>query len=164
MIRRMENLTIRSATREDAAVMHQMIEGLSRAMERESDYHATTKDYEQYGFGDDACFKTLLAFQGVEPVGIVIYFYEFSTWHGRPGVYIQDLYVNSSTRGSGVGQQLLQAVIQRALRRDACYMRLSVYIDNESAAGFYSKLGFEPAHDEVLFKLAHDSFRKLGAE
>lgn len=160
----MENFTIRTAVREDAAVLHQMIADLSRAMSRESDYHASAADYERYGFGDDACFKTLLAFQGKNPVGTIIYFYEFSTWHGRPGVYVQDLYVQSSTRGAGVGRQLLQAVIQRALKRDACYMRLSVYIDNESAAGFYSKLGFEPAHDEVLFKLAHDSFSKLGEE
>jgi GNAT superfamily N-acetyltransferase len=157
----MTRITIRPARPEDAGTIHSMLVELSEAMSRGGDYRASEEEIRRYGFGDRAFFETLLAEIESEPVGLVIYFYEYSTWNGVPGVYIQDLYVSSVFRGSGVGRRLLQSVANAASKREAVYMRLSVYADNDTAAEFYGKLGFMASKDEVLLKLSGREYESL---
>ena len=95
----------------------------------------------------------LLAFEGDEAVGLVVYFFEFSTWRGRPGVYVQDLYVAPRMRGRGLGRDLMDAVGKRSRERGGNYVKLSVYDGNEQAIGFYRTLGFEVCDDEQVLAL-----------
>jgi len=157
----MTRITIRPARREDAGAIHSMLGELAEAMSRGGDYLASEDDIWRHGFGDRAFFETLLAEIENEPVGLVVYFYEYSTWNGVPGVYIQDLYVSSVFRASGVGRRLLQAVAKIASEHEAAYMRLSVYADNETAAEFYGKLGFTRSHEETLLKLSGREYESL---
>jgi ribosomal protein S18 acetylase RimI-like enzyme len=121
---------------------------LSVALNRPHDVKSTPDDIARYGFGPSPAFETMLARRGAAPVGLVLYFYEFSTWRGCRGVYIQDLYVDDALRGSGLGRRLLAAVAADAT--DAHYMRLSVDVGNDEGLGFYGRLGFVAPNEQTL--------------
>ena len=96
----------------------------------------TVADIERYGFDARPRFEAILAFAGEQAVGLAVFFYEFSTWRGLPGVYVQDLYVAPGVRGRGVGRQLIDAVQSRAAEWGGRYVKLSVYDANPGALGF----------------------------
>src|ERR1700742_4784131 len=104
------DIVIGGATRDDAPAIHALLRALAVALRRPHDVQSTPDDIARYGFGPNPAFETVIARRGGEAVGLVLYFYEFSTWRGCPGVYIQDLYVDASLRGSGLGRKLLAAV------------------------------------------------------
>jgi ribosomal protein S18 acetylase RimI-like enzyme len=149
----MKPVRIRCATVEDAPVIHRLLKDLAAALGKSSDIRSSAADIARYGFGDGPRFKTLLAFEGDEPVGLAVFFYEFSTWMGTPGVYVQDLYVSPRMRGRGVGRDLVDAVRDRAAEWDGRYVKLAVYDGNEQALGFYQALGFRICHDEQVLAL-----------
>ncbi|HWA92163.1 MAG TPA: GNAT family N-acetyltransferase [Rhizomicrobium sp.] len=155
-----EEIVIGGATREDAPAIHALLRALAAALDRPHDVRSTPDDIARYGFGLDPAFETMIARRGGEAVGLVLFFYEFSTWRGCPGVYIQDLYVDASLRGSGLGRRLLAAVAARAAARDARYMRLSVDVGNDEGLGFYGRLSFTAPHEQTLV-LDGDPFARL---
>jgi ribosomal protein S18 acetylase RimI-like enzyme len=145
-----DDIDIASATREDALAIHVLLRALALALNRPHDVKSTPADIARYGFGPSAAFETVLARCGGKPVGLVLYFYEFSTWRGCPGVYIQDLYVDDDLRGMGLGRRLLAAVAARAAEQQATYMRLSVDLGNDEGLGFYGRLGFTAPNEQTL--------------
>lgn len=145
-----DGLEITGATRADAPAIHALLRALAQALDRPHDVKSTPADIERYGFGPKPAFETMLARRGPKAVGLVLYFYEFSTWRGRPGVYIQDLYVADDLRGTGLGRQLLAAVAKRAAAEQARYMRLSVDVGNDEGLGFYGRLGFSAPNEQTL--------------
>lgn len=109
----------------------------------------------RYGFGDKKVFHTLLATANARPVGVIIFYPEFSTWRGCPGAYILDLYICDEYRGSSLGKQLVSTTRQFAKEMwDANYLRLAVHTHNRSAIRFYQKLGFSMMEDEHLMVLS----------
>jgi ribosomal protein S18 acetylase RimI-like enzyme len=153
-------IAITVATRADAPALHTMLRALGAALHRTDEVTSSADDIARYGFGDTPAFEALIARRDDEPVGFVLYFYEFSTWRGRRGVYVQDLYVSDDLRGSGLGRQLLAEVAARAATRDARYMRLSVHGGNDHGLGFYERLGFEAPNEQPLV-LDGDAFAAL---
>ena len=149
----METITIRRALRQDAALVHRLLKELAIALGKGDVMTSTSADIERFGFGDDPRFEALLAFDGQEAVGLALYFFEFSTWRGRPGVYVQDMYVAPAMRGRGLGRDLMEAVIRRSRERGGRYVKLSVYDRNEQAVGFYRSLGFEVSDEEQVLAL-----------
>ena len=145
-----DGIVIARATREDAPAIHTLLRALSRALDRPHDVRSTPDDIARYGFGPSPVFETVMARRGGEPVGLALFFYEFSTWRGCPGVYIQDLYVDDDLRGSGLGRRLLAAVAAHATEREAAYMRLSVDVGNDDGLGFYGRLGFTAPNEQTL--------------
>lgn len=143
-------IEIGGATRDDAPAIHALLRALAVALHRPHDVQSTPDDIARYGFGPSPAFETVIARRDGEAVGLVLYFYEFSTWRGCPGVYIQDLYVDASLRGSGLGRKLLAAVAARAAQRRTRYMRLSVDVGNDEGLGFYGRLGFTAPHEQTL--------------
>lgn len=95
----------------------------------------------QHGFGARPLFHAAIAEQGSMAVGMVIYYPDYSTHRGEPGIYVQDLYVDDVARGAGVGRGLLTCMLQ-AQDWDAQYITLGVSPDNAAASRFYSRLGF----------------------
>src|SRR6185437_11121327 len=144
------DIIVANALREDAPAIHELLRKLSVALNRPHDVKSTPDDIARYGFGPNPTFETILARRGDEAVGLVLYFYEFSTWRGCPGVYIQDLYVDDTLRGSGLGRRLLASVAARAFEREARYMRLSVDIGNDDGLVFYQRLGFDAPHEQTM--------------
>lgn len=145
----MAAITIRGARREDAAVVHRLLLDLAGALGKAADLRSSAADIERFGFGDPPCFEAMLAFDGEEAVGLAVFFYEFSTWRGQRGVYVQDLYVAPGTRGRGLGRELIEAVRRRAAEQGARYVKLTVYDRNPAALAFYHAMGFQSCEDEL---------------
>jgi ribosomal protein S18 acetylase RimI-like enzyme len=146
-------ITIRQAVAADAAMVHRLLKDLAITLGKGEVMTSTAADIERFGFGERPHFDALLAFDGDEAVGLAVYFFEFSTWRGRPGVYVQDMYVAPRMRGRGLGRDLMEAVVRRSRERGGRYVKLAVYDGNEQAIGFYRSLGFEVCDDEQVLAL-----------
>ncbi len=131
-----DGIVIARATREDAPAIHLLLRALSRALDRPHDVRSTPDDIARYGFGPSPVFETVMARRAGTPVGLALFFYEFSTWRGCPGVYIQDLYVDDTLRGSGLGRKLLAAVaaMQPSGKRPTCGSRWTSAMTKASAS------------------------------
>ena len=95
--------------------------------------------------------------------GFALFFHNFSTFEGRPGIYLEDLYVRESARGSGLGQALLAHLAALAVARDCARLEWSVLDWNAPAIGFYQKLGARAMDDWTIMRLDGDALTGLGA-
>ena len=130
-----------------------------RALAREIGYayRGSAAALRDHGLGTAPRFRALMAGH----VGMVLYFPEFSTLRGLPGVYVQDLYVAPDARGGGLARQLLGAVLRDAGDWGAGYMRLSVHRGNAGAVAFYARLGFTGDPDEQPLSLDGAALARL---
>ena len=113
--------------------------------------------------GPDPALYGLVAEITGEYAGMCLYFRSFSTWHGRPGVYVQDLWVEERFRGGKVGEALLQRVASLTRANGGIYMRLAVDIRNFGAQRFYSRLGIVHSDTEQVHAIYGDAFMALAA-
>lgn len=157
-------IDIRKAGRHDASHIQTLLVALAEALGKPNDYRGTLKSIETYGFSDRPAFEVLLAWEGNTPIGLILYFFEFSTWRGKPGIYVQDLYVTDGARGTGLGRRLTAAAIARGHEEGAAYMRLSVHQSNVDGAAFYERTGFIAVDDEQIFVLEGAPFDLLAQE
>ncbi len=155
--------SVRLAGITDAERIYDMLVGLSRAVGDADKIVSSPDDIRRHGFGDDPAFHALLAEQDGHTVGLSLFFYSYSTWLGRLGVYIQDLYVDSSARGTGVGQRLIEETARIAKVRGANHLRLSVYQDNTGAQAFYQRIGMRRRDDELIYQADGRVFDALAA-
>lgn len=138
----MTAVAIRPARKGDADAILRLLAALS---EQDGAAHpATAEDYLRHGFGQDRLFQSLLAETASGIVGVAVFFPTFSTQRGRPGVYVQDLYVAPDRRGHGLGRRLLGAVRAHAAAWGADHLLLMVDQSNAAARSFYDRLGFRP--------------------
>lgn len=113
----MPTVTIRPAVEEDCTTILRFVRELAE-FEREADaVKATEEDFRRDGWGPQPVFEALIAELDGTPVGFALTFRNFSTWEGRPGLYVEDLYVTPDARRYGVGRKLLAAVAKRAVER-----------------------------------------------
>lgn len=152
---------IRPATESDAAAIHAMILALGHAMGEPDRIKSRPTDFSRYGPGKNMLFEALIAERDEEPVGLCLFFLTFSSWLGEPGVYVQDLYVASSERGTGLGRRLLSEAARSGRRRDATHLRLGVDRTNTSAKLFYEHLDMEHREDEHVYHIGGDAFVDL---
>lgn len=138
---RPKTLAIRPTRPDDAEIMHAAILRLGRHLDLSSKITSTPEDFRRFGFGPDAAFSGLIAEVQGEFAGVSLFFPIFSTWLGRPGVYIQDLYVEERFRGMKIGESLLRETAAWSRERGGVYMRLAVDVSNPAAQRFYQKLG-----------------------
>lgn len=156
-------VTIRAATADDAEAIHAAIIAMSHHIGTPGKVRSTADDLRRYGFGDKAEFDGLVAEEGGVFAGMCLYFSMFSTWLGRPGVYVQDIFVDEKFRGRGVGEKLIARVAAITAERGGIYLRLSVDVDNITAQAFYSNLGMGWAEDERLYTAYGEAFTALAA-
>ncbi len=134
---------IRAITPEDIPALHQMLQAL--AAEDQGVITATEVALLAHGFGAQKLFHAL-----IDAMGMVIYYPDFSTHRGQPGVYVQDIYVAPAARGTGLATALLRGVMQHQSWA-ARYMTLGVSPQNARANRFYAKLGFRArAYDFLI--------------
>lgn len=157
-------MLIRPADPDDAPAIHAMVVALARDTGKLDLITSTPDDIRGAGFGATPAFKSLIASRDGKPVGLALYFDEYSTWRGRRGVYLQDLYVVPEFRSTGLGKRLVKAVVERTATEKATYMRLAVDAGNEAAARFYERIGFAEVVEDRLFMLVGDAFDKLKRE
>jgi GNAT superfamily N-acetyltransferase len=114
-------------------------------------------------FGERPYAEVLIGEEDGAPVGFALFFHNFSTFLGRPGIYLEDLFVRPEHRGKGYGRELLQRLAEIAVERDCGRLEWAVLDWNEPAIGFYRKLGARPNDDWTVYRLAGDALRDLAS-
>lgn len=158
------SIQIRLAQREDATAIHAMICEIAKATGCEDKITSTPEDLARNGFGNHRAFEAMIAFADNTPVAVCLFFASYSTFRGRAGLYIQDLYVAPSQRGGGFARQLVAEVAKHAKATGKTYIRLSVDADNTVGQRFYEKLGMRHAEDEKIYVLDGTKFNELAGQ
>lgn len=155
------NLVIRSASPDDAAVVHRFIRALAE-YEREPDaVEATPESLRAQMLAARPPFECLLAERDGEPIGFALFFQNYSTWRGRPGIYLEDLFVLPEQRGLGAGLALLKRTAAIAVERGAVRMEWVVLDWNKPAIDFYDSVGAKPLDAWTVYRLADDALRRF---
>ena len=157
----MENFEIRSATEADIPVILGLIRDLATYERAPDAVVATEAGLREVLFGVKPSAEVLLALEKGEPVGFAVYFHNFSTWLGRAGLYLEDLFVRPEKRGKGYGRALLERLAQIAQQRGCGRMEWAVLDWNDPAIQFYRKLGAQPMDEWTVFRLTSDGIAKL---
>lgn len=155
------DIHIRTATPKDAASIHNMLKALATGMGMGEQIRSTLDDILRYGFGDTRCFEVLIAEIDGLPIGLCLYFFTYSSWAGKRGVYVQDIYVDKSARGTGLGRRLLSETAKLTAEQGAAFMRLAVDKDNHSARDFYANAGMIYADRDCIYKAWDERFESL---
>ena len=155
---------IRAATEADVAVIACLIRELADYERAPEAAVATEPQLREVLFSETPAAHVLLALENGEPVGFAVYFFNFSTWLGRRGLYLEDLFVRPELRGRGYGRALLTRLAQIAQDRECGRMEWAVLDWNEPAIGFYKKLGAQPMDDWTVFRLTGDGIAHLANE
>jgi len=156
--------TIRPATIADVPLI---LDFIRRLAEYEREPHAvvaTEDDLRRDGFGPAPKYRCVIAEWESRPAGFAFFFYNYSTWRGRPGIYLEDLFVLPEMRGHGIGKALLQHLAQLALRENCYGLRWMVLEWNEPALKFYEKLGEEILGEWETMLLTGRSLEKLASD
>lgn len=156
-----QTITIRPGFADDCDGVYLMLSGLAIAVGDTDKFVSSVDDLRRHGFGEAPLFDTLIAEQDENVVGMCLYFYTYSTWMGKPGIYIQDLYVDESQRGTGLGRRLLERAAAVGKARGANHLRLSVHHSNLSAQQFYVALGMQCRDDEHIYQADGNTFELL---
>jgi GNAT superfamily N-acetyltransferase len=152
---------IRPARVDDVAIILQLIRDLATYERAPDEVVATEEQLVGVLFGEQPVAEVLLAFEGESPVGFAVYFYNFSTWLARPGLYLEDLFVKPEKRGKGYGRALLVELAKIARDRGCGRMEWAVLNWNEPAIKFYDTLGAKPMNEWTVFRLTREEIEKL---
>jgi ribosomal protein S18 acetylase RimI-like enzyme len=159
----MTRVAIRPATPDDAAAVHAAILAMGEHLGLSHKIESVPADLARHGLAPGRAFEGLIAEIGGEFAGMCLFFPSFSTWLGRPGIYIQDLYVEPRFRGQGVGERLIRRAAAQAHDRGAGYLRLAVDADNLAAQGFYERLGISGYQADRIHAAYGEAFQALAA-
>ena len=154
-------INIRAAQPEDASLILDFIHRLAE-YEREPDaVVATESDLLRDGFGPQPLFRCVIADWDGKPAGFAFFFFNYSTWLGKPGLYLEDLFVSPEMRGHGIGKALLQHLAQIAVAENCYGMRWQVLEWNEPAIKFYDSLGAKVMEEWETMRLMQPWLSKL---
>jgi GNAT superfamily N-acetyltransferase len=156
-------IAVRFATADDVALLLRLIRELA-AFEKSPDaVVATEADLLHHGFGPERRFEAILAFIDREPAGCALFHSRFSTWLGRPGLYLEDLYVAEEARGRGVGRRLMARLAAIAVERG--WGRIDFHVlDWNPAREFYRRLGMEHLGEWLRYGGDEAALQHLAAE
>jgi len=155
---------VRFATPDDAALIVKLVRELTEYQQQPLDnVHLTEADILRDSFGPAPRIETILAEVEGKPCGFVVFFHNYSTWAGRHGIYLLDVYVRDWARGLGVGRRLMAEMAALARERGSTKLDLSVLAWNP-AREFYEHLGFEAQTDWHDYRLAGSRLAKLAEE
>ena len=153
-------VTIRSATDADLATVLGFIRDLAAYEKLAHQVVATEDDLRRWLFGPDRVAEVLLAFDGDVAVGFALFFRNFSTFLGRPGLYLEDLFVRESARGRGIGKALLLRLAHLAATRGYGRVEWAVLDWNQPAIDFYRSLGATLLEDWRICRLTGDALSR----
>jgi len=156
-----EHFNIRPATVDDVPIVLELIRALATYERAPNDVTATEEGLTEILFGNKRAAEVLLAMENEKAVGFAVFFHNFSTWLGRPGLYLEDLFVRPEDRGKGYGRALLVELARIARDRGCGRMEWAVLDWNEPAIQFYRKLGAKPMDEWTVFRLTRDGIERL---
>lgn len=154
-------LSIRRGTARDLPTILALIRGLAEYEHLAHEMEAAPARLARHGFGRRRYFETLICRCGRRPVGFALYFYTYSTFLGRPSLYLEDLFVLPEERGRGAGKSLLRALAKIALARGCGRMEWTVLDWNTPSIRFYKRLGARLRKEWVLTRLTGPALRRL---
>lgn len=154
-------LTIRRGTRRDVPTILALIRGLAEYERLLPEMKATAARIRHHGFGRRPYFETLICRRGARPVGFALYFFTYSTFVGRPSLYLEDLFVLPQERGNGAGKALLRALAKIAVKHRCGRMEWTVLDWNRPAIRFYERLGARLRKEWILTRITGAPLRRL---
>ncbi len=155
------SLTLRAAAPSDAAVIDAFVRELAEYEKLLHEVTATEADFAEALFGPSPRIFAEIAELDGEPVGFALWFYTFSTFLGRHGVYLEDLYVRPTARGHGVGKALLKRLAQRCVAEKLGRLEWAVLDWNAPAIGFYDSLGAGAQDEWIVRRLTGEALERL---
>jgi len=151
------SLLIREARPQDAPTLLQFVRELAIYERAEHEVSATVEAIERTIFGPGAVTRALVCEIDGEPVGMAIWFFNYSTWQARNGLYLEDLYVTPKARGQGAGKALLRHLARIALDNGCGRFEWSVLDWNEPAIRVYDAIGAEPQTEWIRYRLSGEA-------
>ena len=158
-----ENYQIRQAELNDVPEIFVLIKELADYERLLDEVVATEKLLEETLFGENSNAEVLLAYNANQVWGFALYFHTFSTFLGRPGIYLEDLFVRKFARGKGIGKALLQRIAKYTLEIGGGRLEWAVLDWNEPAISFYKKMGAVPLNEWTTFRVTGENLKELAA-
>jgi GNAT superfamily N-acetyltransferase len=149
---------------DDVPVIAELIRGLARFEKLEQEVVMTEELLASALFGDRPYAEVVLAEADGRPVGFALFFHNFSTFLGRPGIYLEDLFVLPERRGQGIGRMLLAHLARLAVERGCGRLEWAVLDWNKEAIKFYERLGARPNSDWTVYRLAGEALSGLARQ
>lgn len=156
-------IKIKSATVSDIPLILSLIKELADYEKLSHEVVATEEALKKTLFGQHSHAEIIIGYLNDIPVGFALFFHNYSTFLGRPGVYLEDLYVKKDVRGNGVGQKMLSYIARIAKERECGRLEWSVLDWNEPAINFYKSVGAKPMDEWTVYRLTGDALDKFAA-
>ena len=156
-------LKIRNAKREDAPVMVELIRDLATYERAPYDAKAIIEDIEAALFSSNPRAFSFIAEWNGEVCGFAVYFFNFSTWTGRHGIYLEDLFVRENFRGKGIGKALLASLAKAAIENNCARLEWAVLDWNTPAIEFYKSLGASAMDEWKIYRVTGLALQDLAA-
>lgn len=157
------NYTIRAATADDVGIILRFITELAIYEKAEEEVEATEASLAASMFGPQAVTEAAILEVDGAPAGFAVWFFNYSTWQARNGLYLEDLYVSPRYRGAGAGRLLLRHLAKIAVERGCGRFEWSVLDWNEPAIRVYETIGARPQSEWVRYRLTGDSLKAFAA-
>jgi GNAT superfamily N-acetyltransferase len=155
------NFYIRPATADQVRLVLDFIREMAEYENLTNEVVADEDILRETLFGEKRSAEALIGYYNDKPVGFAIFFYNFSSFTGRPGLYIEDIYVKAEHRGKGFGRALLLYLARLARDKECARMEWAVLTWNEPAINFYKKMGAVSMDEWRIFRLYGDALKKL---
>ena len=159
----MSALTIRPATVEDASLILHFVRELAIYEKAEHEVLATPEHVCNTLFVENPKVFGLICLDGDTPVGFAVYFFNYSTWQGQHGLYLEDLYVSPEHRGKGAGKALLSHLAQIAVAQNCGRFEWSVLDWNTPSIEFYDSLGAQPQSEWIRYRMTGEALHALAS-
>lgn len=156
-----DSITIRSATKNDAGLILSFIQRLAEYEKLAHEVVGTKQDLQRTLFGDKPSAEVLIAEHNGKPAGFALFFTNYSTFLARPGIYLEDLFVQPEYRGLGIGKALLAFLAGLVVERKMGRLDWSVLDWNAPAIKFYEQIGARGLTDWTQYRLDGEALRKL---
>ncbi|WP_339512988.1 GNAT family N-acetyltransferase [Pseudomonas sp. RL_15y_Pfl2_60] len=157
----MSRINVRPATPADMPLILALVAELAVYEKLQDQITSDPQEFANHLFGPRPYAEVLIGELDGQANGFALFFHNFSTFLGKPGIYLEDLYVRTETRGSGLGKALLSTLAKLAVSRGCGRLEWSVLDWNEPAIGFYKQLGAYPLEDWTQFRLTGDALQGL---
>jgi len=159
-----ENFEIKKAIPQDVPLVLSLIKEIAEYENLSNEVIATEETLMTSLFGPGANTEVLIAYLDGSPVGYAVYFYNFSTFIGKNGLYLEDIYIKPEVRNQGIGRMIFKYLIKLARNKNCGRMEWAVLNWNVPAINFYKKLGAQPMEEWTVYRLTEDKLAILADE
>lgn len=161
MTNNLQSPQLRPATIDDVPLILEFIRALAEYERMLDDVVATEDMLRETLFGVRPAAEVILCFEGERPAGFALFFHNYSTFRGRPGIYLEDLYVRPEFRGRGYGKLLLATLARLCVERNCARLEWSVLDWNTPSIDFYKSLGAMPMDEWTVYRLTGEKLEQL---